>query len=310
MRLKTIAGSAAAAAASLATLGLERQRRAVLSRLAPPGQVALIDGEKVHYTDCGSGPALLLIHGFGANTCSWRLVTPSLASDRRVVALDLVGFGFSDRWPLQPLSFAAHAARVARLMDHLGIERASVVGHSMGGAIAQHLAATAPERVERLILLGSIDAGDMDSWRAAAHRGRWLARAGGPGLRYPAVVRWGVRRMLHQLTPDPGVVTEEMVRGYADPLAIPGTARCLGRLLNDAAGDSLDQATITAPTLVLAGAEDTAVPPATGEAIAGRIQGARFRLLEGAGHFPPEERPGVFVDEVTAFLREPAHARA
>ena len=134
-----------------------------------------IDGESVHYVEQGTGDALVLIHGFPscARLTYGRLLS-LLPSDRRVVAVDLVGLGWSDRYSTQPCDPQAQAPRILKVMDALGIDRATVVGSSFGGAVAQHVALAAPERVDRLVLLASVDANDPpQSWSK-----EWLFAAG------------------------------------------------------------------------------------------------------------------------------------
>jgi pimeloyl-ACP methyl ester carboxylesterase len=113
-----------------------------------------VDGVPIHYVEAGQGKAVLLIHGLGASTFSFRHTIPELAQRYRVIALDLKGFGYSAR-PQSDYSLTAQAALVRQVMDRLGVERAAVVGHSMGGAVAMRLALGYPERVSRLVLVAS-----------------------------------------------------------------------------------------------------------------------------------------------------------
>ena len=276
----------------------------------PPGNVVTAGGARLHFVEQGEGAPILLVHGFGGSTFGWRHVMPLLAAGHRVVAVDVPGFGFSDRSPSLVLSQGRQAERMVSLLDHLGIARAVVIGHSMGGAIAQRLAAAFPARVERLVLVAAVDASVRPAWRA---RGAWSRRAGvaamSAGLMMPPLVAWTSRKSLERMVWDRRFVTDDVVRGYVRPLLLPGTAASLSRMAADTADETLaDLARISAPTLVLSGEADAVVPPEVGAAIAAKIGGARHLIIPRAGHLLAEERPDAVVEEVLAFLHEPLGA--
>src|SRR3989442_15747988 len=154
---KVIIAAGAIIAALIAVSRFFRRREDIDWRDADaPGRIATIGGVGINYIDRGSGPAVVLIHGFGAHTFSFRYLIPDLAKDHRVVALDLKGFGYSERPKKSDYSLSAQARLVVRLMDTLGIESAALVGHSMGGEVAMRVAAGWPQRVERLVLAASV----------------------------------------------------------------------------------------------------------------------------------------------------------
>src|SRR4030042_265658 len=135
-----------------------------------PGLIRRVDGVDLHYVDAGNGPPLLLLHGLGGSTFGFRRLIPILSPRFRLLALDLKGFGYSER-PLDgDYSLTAQARLAKDFLDALNIERAAVLGHSLGGAIAMRLAVDFPERVERLILVSS--ASDHETRRG----GRGAAR--------------------------------------------------------------------------------------------------------------------------------------
>ncbi|KAA0232021.1 alpha/beta hydrolase [bacterium] len=295
-----VAGAAASAAAIL------RQREQLVAGLVPPGHFHDVDGERIHCIDQGSGPAVVLIHGLGGSTFSWREAIPALAVDHRVLAVDLPGFGFSERMPVWPLSLEQHARRVARLMDELGIGRATVIGHSMGGSIAARLAAAFPTRVERLVLVASVDPG-AGSWMPGMLAGRPALAAGQIALAIPSLVRLAAKRALRTAVADPSFLDAGTIRGYSEPLLLPGTAACLSRLMQDSRVDRpVDLAGLAVPTLVVSGELDPAIPPVVGEEIANAVPGARHLVVPGVGHLVPEEQPAVFVDHLRQFLAEGA----
>jgi pimeloyl-ACP methyl ester carboxylesterase len=123
------------------------------------GKTVDAGGVKTNYLEAGEGPAVLLIHGSGPGVtayANWRLVIPALAEQFHVIAPDMVGFGFSDRSGDVEYSVQTWADQAVGLMDSLGIEKASVVGNSFGGAIALRIAAQHPDRVDRMVLMGSM----------------------------------------------------------------------------------------------------------------------------------------------------------
>ena len=110
-----------------------------------------LDGARVRYVDEGQGPPVVLIHGFASSLDAWATVTPELVKRHRVIALDLKGFGWSDR-PEGDYSPRAQATLVVQLLDRLGVKRAAVVAHSWGSSVALALALMAPDRVSRIAL--------------------------------------------------------------------------------------------------------------------------------------------------------------
>lgn len=120
-----------------------------------PGKVIEVDGVPLHYIEKGSGPAIVMIHGFGGQTFSFRYQIEEFSSDHRCVAIDLKGFGYSGRPAGGDYSLEEQARLVLGAMDHLGIEKAVLIGHSMGGEVVARAAAMAPERVEKLVLVAA-----------------------------------------------------------------------------------------------------------------------------------------------------------
>ncbi|MBE7518543.1 MAG: alpha/beta fold hydrolase [Thermoflexaceae bacterium] len=296
------AGAGAVAAAAAGAIVLRRQREQHLAALVPPGQFLDVDGERIHYIDRGAGPALVLIHGLGGSTFSWRESIPALADRHRVVALDLPGLGFSERMPVWPLSLDQQARRVTRLMGSLGIDRATIVGHSMGGGIAARLAAQFPARAEKLVLVASVDPGAGEWLSGALTRGPVLA-AVRAALGIPSVVRFATRQGLRACVADPAFVTPEVLRGYADPLLLPGTAACFTRLVQDIRYEHpLDLAGLSVPALVISAEADPGFPPDAGGRVAAAIPGARHVVVPGAGHLVAEEQPAVFLAHLREFL--------
>jgi len=266
-----------------------------------PGSVTFVDGELIHFIESGNGPAVVLIHGFPSNTFVWSEILPRLSEHHRAVALDLPGLGYSHRNSRRSFSLQSHAETVVGLMDQLGIERATVVGLSMGGGVAERIAATFPSRVNRLVLLAAIDESVGAHWENRRGDSIVLSVA----LRVPPLARIVARASLRATVEDPAFVTPALVEGYVRPLLRRGTFPCLKRYLfdnRDAARADLSR--ITAPTLVLSGERDKTVLAETGRTIASKITGARYVVLERANHLIALERADDVFGEIVRFLRD------
>jgi pimeloyl-ACP methyl ester carboxylesterase len=272
-----------------------------LSEVERPGRTLSIDGISIHYLEAGTGPALVLIHGLGASTFTFRRILPDLAGHFRTVALDLKGFGFSERAD-GDYSLGAQAALVREVMDRLDIETASVLGHSMGGAVAMRLALAYPQRVERLILASS--ASDLELGRriwGAAFIGRLL----------PLVAPFTLHnRRFRELSLksgycDPDRCTEDVIEGYMLPGRVRGNLRALGNTMAHWRQDPpLHPADITQSTLILWGEGDRWLPPSRGERLHRLIPDSRFELVAGGGHLFLEEQPEAALRLIEEFLLE------
>lgn len=260
---------------------------------------AALNGIDVYYEQRGSGPRTLFVNGSGSTLEEAALIVDVLASGCEVLAHDQRGLGRTTI-PPGPYTMADYAADALALLDHVGWERARVVGISFGGMVAQELAVTAPERVERLALLCTSPGGpelasyplhtlaDLPADEAAAigltildtrFTAEWLA--GHPSDRALVELVAGRRA------------------GGDDPEVARGKAEQLGARAGHDVVDRLGR--ITCPTLVAGGRYDGIAPPANSEAIAERIAGADLRFYEG-GHAFLAQDPVAFPD-VLDFLR-------
>jgi 2-hydroxymuconate-semialdehyde hydrolase len=277
-----------------------------LAAATQPGQNVEVDGVRLHYVEAGSGPPLLLLHGLNGSTFGFRLLMPYLTSRFRVIALDLMGFGYSDRPQHRDYSLGAQARLVAGFLDARGIPKASVLGHSLGGAVAMHLALEYPERVERLILVSS--ASDSETRRGL--RSSRLVRPLLPVVAAFTVQNQRFRRMsLRSACYDPAFVTPEMIEGYMAPTRVRGHLRALGSLMVDRRKDlPLDPSAISQPVLIIWGAADRWLPAAHGERLRALIPNSRMTVVENAGHLVLEEQPEESAHALVDFLREPMPA--
>jgi pimeloyl-ACP methyl ester carboxylesterase len=215
---------------------------------------------------------VVLVHGLGTSDRWWAPTIPVLAERRRVLAVDLVGFGRSAG---QPVRLDIAADQLAAWAEAIGLERAAWVGHSMGGIVVTDLAARHPGLVKRLVLVNA--AGLPISQRVTSHLRNILhATPVLPLAAYPIAVECVLR---------------------CGPLAI---MRAGHQILATDLGDRLDA--IRAPTLVIWGGRDRLLPPSYGRRMAARIPRARYVELTEAGHSPQWEQPAEFVRTLSAFL--------
>jgi pimeloyl-ACP methyl ester carboxylesterase len=229
-----------------------------------------------------------------------------------VFALDLPGFGSSDQPP--DLSFEDLPRAALGLMDHLGIERAALVGHSMGGGTVALVAARRPERVSTLVLIDSAGFHRDES----EHPGvvRLMRSSFGPLISRLPLKRPFVEGALRQVFVDDTLVTDERVAEYLAPLLRPGAVASIRSLLRSFAAhpDDLGEALteIEAPTLVIWGRQDAWIPLDHADRFVEAIPGARKVVLDSCGHMPQAERPeetGRLLRESLAAAGEPAPAR-
>lgn len=277
--------------------------------LAPPGgRFLTIAGTRTFLVEEGpkDGPAVVLVHGFGGSTFSWRKnVGPIATAGFHVVAFDLPGFGLSDKKWDADYSHPAAADFVVAAMTELEIRRAALVGHSLGGNIVAHVAERHPEVVERLVFVAPVFFEGK-----APGAGRWL-------LRFPPVRRWAQIIVRRQLKPpgsgrtlrtgfgDPSLVTKEVIEGYAAPRRMKDWELALLGMARDTSKSVLARSLkeIRVPVLIVWGDRDTWVPIARGEPLRKELPQAEWFVLPGAGHLVLEERPDDFVARLIEFLK-------
>ena len=278
-----------------------------------------LHGHDVGYRLAGSGPAIVLVHGLALSSATWKYVIPSLAEHYTVLAPDLIGHGESGK-PRGDYSLGAYASGLRDLMVALGIDRATIVGHSLGGGIAMQLGYQFPERCERLVLVASGGLGKEVNalLRAVALPGAeyvlpvlltpWLrlrAEAAGGFLR-----RFGWR---------PSSTLDQVWRSYTNLTSPEGQKAFVHtvRSVIDVAGQRVsarDRLYLAAhvPTMIVWGSEDAIIPVSHAYDTHESVPGSRLEILPGAGHFLPFEDPAWFTEVLVDFLRttEPARVDA
>jgi pimeloyl-ACP methyl ester carboxylesterase len=271
-------------------------------RALPAERFVAVGGRAVYVEQAGAGEALLLIHGFGGSAYSWRRVIPALAEHRRVVAVDLSGFGWTERVAdPEAYTLGAQERLLLGVLDALGIERADVAGHSYGGGIALWLAARHPERVRSLVLVDSTLPSYAVERRSGAARSRLAISLflRGVALR-PGFVRSALERSFF----DDALVTDELVGAYLARLRVEGVVDAYRGLTLpvEEAGAEVDLTAIGQPVLVVWGADDALLPLRWGEEAAGRMPNAQLVVFDSCGHVPMEEQPEAFLAAVVPFL--------
>lgn len=268
-----------------------------------------VDGARVHYQEFGdaSKPTIVLIHGYTASLYVWKTVAPMLAdAGFHIVALDLLGFGYSEKPSWFDYAISSQARVVARFMNRLGIGRATIVGSSYGGAVAATLALDYPERVEKLVLVDTVCNDNLKN-----HPILKLAAVPGVGealtpflIDSRAFQRYRMRGTLAPANHE--LITDERVEGILRPLTAADAHHSLLATSRAWSACRIEQDAhlINQPTLIIWGADDKVIPPDDGHRLHDSILHSRFVILKDCGHIPQEEKSDLFVELVTEFCRD------
>jgi pimeloyl-ACP methyl ester carboxylesterase len=280
---------------------------------AEHSRFALVDGVRVHYQEVGasSKPPILLIHGFTASNLVWSDVLLQIAeAGFRVIAPDLVGFGFSGKPKWGEYTIDSQARMIVGLMDYLGIKNATLIGSSYGGAVAATCALDYPERVERLVLVDAV-AND----RAKSQLLLRLAASPLMGnlispllLSAQSVVRR--RRRTIYAPENTHLLNEKRFRAHHRPLRASSTQRAVLRTLRGWRAERIEREAhrIEQPTLLIWGQDDLEIPLANGRRLFERMPNSRLVVFHRCGHMPMEEYPQEFVELVADFCSEVRNA--
>ncbi len=301
-----LTGAAVAAHRLVRPRALDWERHADGLHHADRSRFVVVDGVRVHYQVAGDedAPTLVLIHGFLASNFVWRDVLVPLAERGfRVIAPDLVGFGFSDKPADGEYTIAAQARMLVGLLDELRIERATLVGSSYGGAVATFVALDQPARVDRLVLVGAVCNDDLKRHPML----RLVAtRAVGDVLSPPLLdLRYFLRRKLGRWRTAGAERqrVEQKVAGRHLPLRAADTQRAMLRTLRHWSATRVEREAhlLQQPTLLVWGAHDEDTPLRHGEMLRGLIPDARLHVFPDCGHLPQEECPPEFTALVAEF---------
>ena len=275
----------------------------------PPSDFVEIKGQLVHLRD--EGPRgdplpIVLIHGTSASLHTWEGWVKALKGQRRVISLDLPGFGltgpFAGQYEKGNYSGDAYAKFLLDLLDALKVDRAVLGGNSLGGEVAWRTAYLAPARVAALVL---VDAAGPPFVPLSMPLGFRMARI--PGLNRIAEIalpRALVEEGIKDVYGDPSKVTPELVDRYFELTLREGNREALRqRMQHLVAGEHAERiATLKQPTLILWGGRDKLIPPEIAQQFHRQIAGSQLVVFQDLGHVPQEEDPARSVQPVKAFL--------
>jgi pimeloyl-ACP methyl ester carboxylesterase len=270
-----------------------------------------LHGHPVTYRLAGEGPALLLLHGITSSSQTWESVLPALARHHTVIAPDLLGHGSSAK-PRGDYSLGAYASGVRDLMAALGHDRATVVGHSLGGGIAMQMAYQYPQRVERLVLVNSGGLGEEVNLILRA------ATLPGAELVLPVMVHRHVRSVVGALGRAfgavglrPGPDLQGIMAGFGSLTTGEAQRAFLhtARSIIDISGQRVsarDRLYLAAdmPTLIVWGRRDPMIPVAHAYDAHATMPGSRLEVFDDAGHFPFNDDPVRFSQLLCDFVRD------
>ena len=278
-----------------------------MSAQTPETQYTKVGQINTRFWELGNdGSTVLLIHGIGGSLEDWILNADSLAKHHHVYALDLVGYGHSDK-PSASYSFTYMAQFIKDFMKAESIDRASLIGHSLGGGISLQFSLQFPSKVEKLVLVGSAGLGKQVTFLLRVLTlpiiGKLLARPS----------RKGTANFLKECLYDPALVTDELVEFSYSLASLPGaqeallsTVRTLGNIRGmrkDALHPIVDNlSSITVPTLIFWGQQDRILPVAHAQVAENKIPNSQLQIFDSCGHFPQLERPEEFNSIVLKFL--------
>jgi pimeloyl-ACP methyl ester carboxylesterase len=261
---------------------------------------AEVGGSRVRYLDQGEGPAVVLIHGFASSLETWDDVIPKLLPHHRVIALDLKGFGWTDR-PDGDYSPPAQAKLVLDLLTARGVDKAAVVAHSWGASIALQMALIAPERVERLALYSAWVYEDQLPSFFVWSRAPWIGE-------FLFGTFYGERpdERMEAAFYDPTRISERFVEAVERALDRPATKAAALRAARGQRFFELepDYPDIDQPVLLLWGREDAVSRLSFGERLSRELPGARLVVYPRCGHFPMIEAEAASTRDLIAFLGE------
>ena len=266
-----------------------------------------VDGVRVHYQEAGDpkAPALVLIHGFASSTLVWSKVFLRLAAAGfHVIAVDMLGFGYSGKPRNGEYTIPGQASLLVSLLDRLNVKRATLVGSSYGGAVAATCALDHPQRVEKLVLIGTVNNNRPLAYKLM----RVFSSPVFGDVVSPLLI--GSRRLLRQRMKrvydrHSWVMDERRVDARHLPLRAARTQRAIINTVRrwDAERISRDAHLIQQPTLLIWGETDREIPLADGERLHAEIPGSRLIVFLNCGHLPHEEYPEAFTNVVIDFVK-------
>lgn len=257
------------------------------------------DRKKLYYEVCGTGSPVVLLHGLCADSASWLTVKRSLSKHHQLIIPDNSLSGKSS-YKKPPLSIAELAEDVKALLDSLGIKRAVIVGHSMGGYVAQEFAIMHPEATAGLLLESTAQFSSRRNNALFSAFAALLEKLGHCDMFWRALAPWLLSSTIYEQKPEYSEVVVKAIRDY--PL-LPSVENFRRQIALIASYDSRGRlGRVSAPCLVMSGARDILVLPEESRALASAITGSRFLQLPDLGHTIHFESPEEFAEAALMFL--------
>jgi pimeloyl-ACP methyl ester carboxylesterase len=264
-------------------------------------QIIDVDGLKVYYKETGpqGAPALLLLHGFGSSLQAWEDWSLKLEQKYRVIRLDLPGFGLTGASPANDYSEEKDLAILTHFVDKLGLEKFSVMGHSMGGKMAWSLAASQPERVQALVLMAPDGFPETKDIGTKPYEVPAIM-----GLIKFVLPKYLVRKSIEPAFSDADALNDALVNRYFDMLRAPGVRGAILERSNQTIyTDPVPRLkAIKAPTLLIWGEKDQMIPSTNAQSYANVLSNSTTVLIPKLGHLLQEEQPEKGLAAVMQFL--------
>jgi pimeloyl-ACP methyl ester carboxylesterase len=264
-------------------------------------QIIDVDGLKVYYKETGpqGAPALLLLHGFGSSLQAWDDWSLKLEQKYRVIRLDLPGFGLTGASPANDYSEEKDLAILTHFADKLGLEKFSVMGHSMGGKMAWSLAASQPERVQALVLMAPDGFPETKDIGTKPYEVPAIM-----GLIKYVLPKYLVRKSIEPAFTEADALNDALVNRYFDMLRAPGVRGAILERSNQTIyTDPVPRLkAIKAPTLLIWGEQDQMIPSTNAQSYANILSNSTTVLVPKLGHLLQEEQPEKGLAAVMQFL--------
>lgn len=255
--------------------------------------MATVNGREIHYAERGDGPLAVLVHGFPLDHTLYLNQMAPLAERRRVVAVDLPGYGMSERVTGVPLTMDALADDLADLTEVLGYDQADVLGHSMGGYVLMALWERHSDRCRSVVLVDTRSEADTEEGRAAREEAATsVVNEGRAAL--------GARLQETLLGPRADLLAHARLRTMVESTPVETIVASLSGMAQRPDRTHI-LPTISVPALVIVGEEDGLTPPLDMHQLAAAVPGSEFVVIPGAGHLPSIERPELFTEALLGF---------
>lgn len=272
------------------------------ARKYAPGRFIDLEGHSTHFIEKGAGSPVILIHGFFYDTFMWHNNIDALARLSRVYAVDLWGFGYSTREPMD-YGYPLYARQLLGFMDALGIQKASLIGQSMGGGTILHFANAHRSRIHKVIL---VDAAGMPNPLPPMGKIANLPLVGELMVGLPGAF---MRKLIlrQSFIHDPAYITDSYFQDVTRFHQIKGTTQVMLTILRRQFFDTLldeirSYGQMDVPTLIVWGKQDRSIPLERGEAMHRILSGSRLEIIDSAGHCPNDEQSAAFNRLACEFL--------